>query len=116
MQHARASSDYQAIAHRQYLNAIGDGLGHKGHISLDIRKWDTGEERRVIVIAPKLPHHKQGLAEVVLAVCKQHEPMKHDPLVKFQEREKESSVQMNRLLGPFSDLQSDGFMSWSHPI
>ena len=88
MQHARASSDYQAIAHRQYLNAIGDGLGHKGHISLDIRKWDTGEERRVVVVAPKLPHHKQGLAEVVLAVCKQHEPMKHDPLVKFREREK----------------------------
>jgi len=112
MQHARASSDYQAIAHRQYLNAIGDGLGHKGHISLDIRKWDTGEQRRVVVVAPKLPHHKQGLAEVVLAVCKQHEPLSPGKI----ERERESSVRMNRLLGPFSDLQSDGFMSWSHPI
>lgn len=52
-----------------YLDAVGDGLGNKRHVCLDIRKWDTREQRCIVVIAPKLSHHEEGLAEVVLALC-----------------------------------------------
>lgn len=64
--------NFRLMIQECYLNAVGDGLCNKGHISLDFRKFDTRKQRRIVVIAPKLPDHKQGLAEVILAVCNQH--------------------------------------------
>lgn len=41
-----------------YLDTVGDGFGDQRHIGLHLGERDAGEQWSIIVVAPKLPHHK----------------------------------------------------------
>ena len=60
------------MSHRRlisYLDTVGDGFGDQRHVGLHLGEGNTGEQWSVVVIAPELPHHKQGSAEEILALC-----------------------------------------------